>query len=49
MKSRIKQIFQLAVVLAIASLITSCGLFKKGCDCPKFGKVNTSEKVSHTS
>jgi hypothetical protein len=49
MKKRIKYMLRLAVIIAIASLITSCGLFKKGCDCPKFGKVNTSEKVAHTS
>ena len=49
MKSRIKHILQLAIIIAFAILITSCGVFKKGCDCPKFGNVNCSDRVSRTS
>lgn len=28
--------------LALMLCLSACGIFKKGCDCPKFGKVKTS-------
>lgn len=31
-----KKVFKIATVLLIATLINSCGIFKKKCDCPKF-------------
>ncbi len=33
-----KKIFLL--VLPLSVMLTSCGLFKESCDCPKFGKTN---------
>lgn len=28
--------------LALLLCTSACGIFKKGCDCPKFGKVKTT-------
>jgi hypothetical protein len=37
------------IILGVLVLLalSSCGIFHKGCDCPKFGEVKTGEKFEN--
>jgi len=38
-----KSILKTATLLLLLSLLGSCSVFKKSCDCPKFGKSEWKE------
>ena len=38
-----KSILKTATLLLLLSLLGSCSVFKKSCDCPKFGKSELKE------
>jgi len=38
-----KSILKTAALLLLLSLLGSCSVFKKSCDCPKFGKSQWKE------
>jgi len=31
---------KMAATLAVCIALSSCGIFKKGCNCPHFGNIN---------
>jgi hypothetical protein len=33
--------------LSLLLCLSACGIFKKGCDCPKFGKVKATQKPAN--
>ncbi len=33
--------FRLLIILVVLSVLGGCGIFKKGCDCPKFGHIKS--------
>jgi len=37
------------VILIAATSLSSCGIFKKDCGCPHFGKVSAHTKVNNIS
>jgi len=34
-----RNLFKIAVLMLLLGTISSCGIFKKKCDCPKFDKT----------
>lgn len=35
-------------MMLLLMMLASCAIFKKKCDCPKVGKVNSEQKLANT-
>jgi hypothetical protein len=49
MEIKNKKIIAVIVLVALAFSVESCRLFKKKCDCPKFGKAPAKTEIKKKS
>jgi len=48
-KLQMKNIVKLLLVIGLSTVLGSCGLFHKKCDCPHFGRTTTHTATNYNA